>query len=319
MRRFRLDLIRIALGCICLLLCMDADSHGSGLADGKAVAIVSDKYRQYVEALDALEETMMTELSMPIEVVYMDSDLKQSPDVLANRFSGRDDISVFIAMGRRATRFLWNNLADHEAKKIYTMVLNPETVVPDMGDACGVSFNLPAGEQVKIIRQAFSSYRRIGLICNPDYNAAMLQAAVAAGRASDIEIVPIEVKDPKEIKAALQKNWSTIDALWMIPDQTVTLEKRLVAYIIKEALKNGVPVIGFNSYFYKKGAALCWLSDYGDIGFQTGRLVVDVLRGADCTNNPPDYKVWYNIKVLEAFGFPYDKDAFNGDRIGPGP
>lgn len=311
-------MIRITLGCICLLICMDADSHGFGSDSGKAVAIVSNKYRQYMEALDALRETMTAELAMPMEVVYLDSDLRQSPDELVDRFAGRDEISVFIAVGPQAAYFLWNKLADHGAKKFYTMVLNPEKVLPKIGDTCGVSLNLPAAEQVKIIHRAFSSFRRIGLICNPENNAAILQAAVEAGGALGIEIVPIEVKDRKEIKAALQRNWPTIDGLWMIPDQTV-ISKSLVAYIIKESLKKSVPVIGFNRYFYEKGASLCYLFDYGDIGRQTGRMVVDVLRGAPCGSNMPEYNVWHNIKVLDALGVAYDAGAFGSDRIGPGP
>jgi len=297
---------------------MDADTHGFGSDGGKAVAIVSNKYRPYMEALDALKETLAAELAMPMEVVYMDSDLQQDPDVLVDRFAGRDEISVFIAVGPEAAYFLWNNLAEHGAKKFYTMVLNPEKVLPRIEDGCGVSFNLPVVEQVKIIHRAFSSFRRIGLICNPENNAAMLQSAIEAGRASGIEIVPIEVKDRKEIKASLQRNLPAVDGLWMIPDKTVITES-LVAYIIREAITKGVPVFGYNRYFYEKGAALCYLFDYVDIGFQTGRLVVGVLRGEDCVNSAPNYRVWYNVKVLEAMGTPYDRGAFDGERIGPGP
>ncbi len=319
MRRFRLDLIRIALGGICLLLFADMDSHALESADSKAVAIVSKKWRQYKEALDALSEVMTSELSMSVEVVYLNSEQYRNSDVLVDRFSGRDDISVFIAVGPEAAYFLWKDLANHEGKKFYTMVRNPEKVLLETGSACGVPLNIPADKQVKIIHRAFPSFRRIGLICNPEYNAAILQSAVEAGKVSGIEIVPIEVKDRKEIKVALQRNWSTIDGLWMIQDRTVTDETKQIAYIIKDALKNGVPVIGYHSYFYKKGAALCYLFDYRDIGLQTGRLVVDVLRGADCVNNVPVYRVWYNVKVLEALGISYNREVFDEERIGPGP
>ena len=318
MLSFRLNSILIIIGCICLLTCPKGVCFGSESTHGKAVAIVSSKILPYMEALEAMEKTVAAELNIDTEEVYLESDLHQNTDILVNRYADREDISVFIAVGPQAAYLLWHTLGGHKAKKLYTMVLNPEKVLPDASDLCGVSLNIPVSEQVEIIRRAFTGSHRVGLICNPEQNADVLRMAVEAGEAKGVEIVPLEVTDRKMIPAILLQNWEAIDELWMVPDQTVISES-LVSYIIKECLKKGIPAIGFNRYFYEKGAALCFLFEYGDVGRQTGRLVAELLQGRSCTNNAPEYIVWYNIKVLKALGIEYDSEIFSAGRIGPGP
>jgi putative tryptophan/tyrosine transport system substrate-binding protein len=237
---------------------------------------------------------------------------------LIKRLTEKGHVTVFIAVGPEAAHLLWNDLPAENGKKIFTMVLNPEKAIPFHQNLCGISLNIPLENQIRVVKQVLPVLSRIGLIYNPEHNASFANEAMSAGLALGVAIIPLKVGDRKEIPMILQNNWHTIDGLWMIPDQTVITES-IVPHIIKESLSKGVPVIGFNRYFYENGASLCYLFDYKDIGRQTGRLMMELMEGASCTSRAPSFKVWCNIKVLKALGLGYNAAAFDGTQIGPGP
>jgi putative ABC transport system substrate-binding protein len=318
MRSFGLYFSKIFFGGLCLLMCTGALSSGAAAEDGKAVALVSLKIKPYMQALEAMEEVLLAEARLELEPFFLDDDELQDRDRLTERLSERSNIAVFIAVGPEAAHYLWTHLDSHGAEKVYTMVLNPGKILPEGTAAQGISLNIPTEIQVEIIREAFPEFGNVGLICNPEHNAEVLQDAIFSGARRGVTIVPLEAEDRKEIQHLLRENLRTLDGLWMIPDRTVISES-LVAYIIKAALKKGVPVIGFNRFFYEKGAALCFLFDYGDIGRQTGWLAIDVLRGGGRSGHTPVFSVWYNVKVLTALGIEVTPATVNGNRMEPGP
>jgi putative ABC transport system substrate-binding protein len=59
--------------------------------------------------------------------------------------------------------------------------------------------------------------------------------AAAEASSLDLKIVPLKVSSKKDIPVVLKQNWENIDALWLIPDQTVISES-IVQYMIKDAL-----------------------------------------------------------------------------------
>ena len=271
-----------------------------------------------MEALEAMEETIFAQMGIKLEVFHIDNDFEKSRDELIKRLADKDEATVFIAVGPEAAHLLWSDLPAGKGKKIFTMVLNPEKALPFQQNLCGISLNIPLENQLRVLNQVVPGLNRIGLIYNPEYNAAFAKQAAQTGATMGITIIPLEVAARNEIPAVLQNNWKGINGLWMVPDQTVIAES-LVTFIIKESLSRGVPVIGFNRYFYENGASLCYLFDYKEIGRQTGRLLMELVNGAPCSNKAPDFKVWCNIEVLKALGVRYHADAFIDGRIGPGP
>jgi putative tryptophan/tyrosine transport system substrate-binding protein len=92
---------------------------------------------------------------------------------------------------------------------------------------------------------------------DPDHNQWFFEAAVAAAGAAledrSIHIIPLQVRCKKShCPGPDQTIWRLIDAVWMIPDQTVISEK-LIQYVIKQALYKNTGVIGYNAYFTRTG------------------------------------------------------------------
>jgi putative ABC transport system substrate-binding protein len=140
--------------------------------------------------------------------------------------------------------------------------------------------------------------------------------AVTEAPFRDLKIVPLKVSSKKDIPVVLKQNWENIDALWLIPDQTVISES-IVQYIIKDALFKKTPVIGYNRFFYESGAAVAFVFDYEELGRQTGRMAVSVLMGKACEKEPPVFHVWLNLRVIDKLGLDVSEKKFPPIEVGP--
>lgn len=196
------------------------------------------------------------------------------------------------------------------------MVLNPENVLPAEAPACGIGLNIPVTTQLETIATAMPHVRRLGLLYDPANNTPFFEAAGRAAVQRNVELVPLKVGARKEIPGILKAGWPRIDALWLIPDRTV-ISETLVRYVIKEALLQGRPVVGYNRYFYDSGAALAFIFDYAELGAQTGRLALATLRGGACGSVPPGFHAWLNARVLEKIGIPTPAAPAAPLEIGP--
>jgi putative ABC transport system substrate-binding protein len=285
---------------ICIIFFGNSGICGVEIQKHRAVVLVSLNIRPYLEALEALEETILRNPDVRMEVFFLDNYEGKRRKKLLKRISG-DDENVFIAIGPEAARFIWTEPLFDRCHRIFTMVLNPEKVIPPLQQPCGISLNIPVETQIRIFKKALPLMKSIGLLYNAEYNAIFSKEAMQAASEMGLKIIPLEVSLRKDIPNILSRHWSIIDGLWMIPDHTVIAES-LVRHIIKESISQGVPVIGFNRFFYESGAALCYILDYREIGKQTGRLLMDLLSGKSCGKEPPFFKVWYNHKVLNRLG-----------------
>jgi putative ABC transport system substrate-binding protein len=305
-----------ALVLICIIFFGNSGIYGLEIQKRTAVVLVSLNIRPYLEALEALEETILRNPDVRMEVFFLDNYEGKKRKRLLKHISGDDDGDIFIAIGPEASRFVWTEPLFDKRHKIFTMVLNPEKVIPPLQQTCGISLNIPVETQIQIFKKALPSMKSIGLLYNPEYNSIFSKEAMQAASEVGLKIIPLEVSLRKEIPNILSRQWSAIDGLWMIPDHTIIAES-LVQHIIKESISQGVPVIGFNRFFYESGAALCFILDYGEIGKQTGRLLMDLLGGKSCGKEPPFFNVWYNHKVLNRLGLHYI--SVHPDDVGTGP
>ncbi|MCX5839680.1 MAG: hypothetical protein NTW71_14390 [Deltaproteobacteria bacterium] len=196
------------------------------------------------------------------------------------------------------------------------MVLNPPPISGKTETACGVPLDVPAKRQLEMIDQGFRTVKRLGLLYDPRYNSEFFMKAAAEAAYFDLKIVPLKVSSKKDIPAVLKQNWENIDALWLIPDQTVISES-IVQYIIKDALFKKIPVIGYNRFFYESGAALAFVFDYEELGRQTGRLAANMLMGKACEKENPVFRVWLNLRVIDKLGMTVPEKKSPSIEAGP--
>jgi putative ABC transport system substrate-binding protein len=291
--------------------------HSAETGVQKVAVLVSLNIRPYIEAVEGLKERLSEQNAAVIEVFNMENYTGNARNILSKSLSD-EKFDICIAVGPEAARFIWTGDLAGQVLKIYSMVLNPDKIFDLKEPVCGISLGIPEKIMMQIFFRALPSLKRIGLIYDPKNNSEFARRAVLEAAVMDLEIIPLEVSLRKEIPAVLKANWGRIDGLWLIPDQTIITES-LVRYIIKEAIFNGVAVLGYNRFFYKNGAALCYILDYREIGKQTAQLSLALLTGQDCKKQTPVFKIWYNPRILNALGIELVMDPLAGMKIEPGP
>jgi putative tryptophan/tyrosine transport system substrate-binding protein len=291
---------RLLFVVLCLVFLGTAALHGAEIRAPKVAVFVSRDIRPYLEAVEGMSVVLAESASAKVQVFSLEKFKGKSQDVLIQNLSG-EKFDLFVAVGPEAVRFASEETVPEKAPWLYSMVLNPPKVSGRTESACGVPLDIPSQRQLEMISQGLRDTKRLGLLYDPRYNAEFFTRAAAEASSLGLKIVPLKVSSTKDIPVVLRQHWGTIDALWLIPDQTVISES-IVQYIIKESLFKKTPVIGYNRFFYESGAALAFVFDYEELGRQTGRMAANMLKGKTCEREAPVFHVWLNLRVIDKLG-----------------
>ncbi|MCP4682519.1 MAG: hypothetical protein GY864_09320 [Desulfobacterales bacterium] len=278
--------------------------------------IVSQNIRPYVEAVEGLTSGLARVEKAKAEVIYLDKNRGMSRTDLTERLF-EDEFDFFVAIGPGAAGYIWGSSEFEGKSRLYSMVLNPEKIFGSTETACGISLNIPVKIQLEMITRCLPSITRIGLIYDPAQNSEFFQKASLWDPFIGVNILPLKVSSIKDIPIVMKKNWNDLDALWLIPDHTVTGSDSIVQYIIKEALLKKVPVIGYNRFFYENGAALAFVLDYRMQGRQSAEAVLGMLSGDSCREMPPLFETWVNGRVMRKLGHKLLEEYPHPAKVGP--
>lgn len=252
-----------------------------------------------------------------LEIVMMDRYTEKMRNELAEGILREEKTDLVVAIGPEAASFVWSRFDKRDFPKIYSVILNPEKVIPNIDAAIGIPLNIPPEDQLRLIHQGLSSVTRIGVFFDPAHNSDFFAAASAATSEIDVELVPLSIDSKKDIPFLLEECWDTIDCIWLIPDRTVISES-IAQFIIKQAVLNKIPVVGFNQFFYDSGAAMAFVFDYGDLGRQTAELVKYVLtNGGESVAWRPVFNAWLNKPVLNKMGIGIPENIKSPVKVGP--
>ena len=209
-----------------------------------------------------------------------------------------EGFDLFIAVGPEALSFVSTEIQNSKIKILFTMVLNPEEIVKNSDELSGIPLKIPIRTQIQEIKRLLPCLKRPGLLYDPLYNSLFFKEAGENGVSASLNIIPLEVSSKKDIPQVLQKYWSKIDSLWIIPDRTVVSES-IIQYIIKEAVLNKIPVIGYNRFFYESGAALAFVFDYKKIGRETAKLALKSIAEKRSLKEDPEFKTLTNSRIIQ--------------------
>ncbi len=302
------------------VLCMSFPTYccaeGSDSDSYQIIVFVSKNIRPYIEAVDGLRGQLAKSIVADVEVIMLDRYAPKARADLADRFSGESDVGLVAAIGPEAAAFVWESFKGAAFPKIYSIILNPEKVIGAIETAAGISLNIPPDEQLKVIRQGFPSVERIGIFYDPVYNLDFYEKASKAAFELDVDLVPLSVGSKKDIPFLLQECWDSVDCIWLIPDRTVISES-IAQYIIKQAVLQKIPVIGYNQFFYDSGAAMAFVFDYNDLGRQSAELIADILQQQESGSRTPVFKAWLNKTVLEKLNIEISQPITLPIMVGP--
>jgi len=264
-----------------------------------AAVVVSRKIRPYVQVTDGILEHIGPAVTGP-DVYFLSPEDESVTAQIRDRLM-QTGYDLVAAVGPEAAGLVWE--PGIPGGKIYAALLDPDTVPGLPKDACGISLRIPVPIQVAVIKDTFPSLKKIGLLFDPDHNRWFFDTAVsaAASRQAVFEIIPLEVTSRNRIGQVLKEGLGQVDAVWMIPDQTVISEK-LIQYVIRQALYANAGVIGYNPYFTRAGAVFSFEFDYKNLGNQAGDVMTQYLTEGICPAAPPVFDTRINLKMVEKLG-----------------
>ncbi len=261
----------------------------------RTALVVSQKIRPYVQVVDGIVDRAGQSPNQ-VDVFFLS---KPGPNTSLMEELVQASYDFVTAVGPEAAKLIGSSI--FLCPKIYTAVLDPDNL-PMTGDlSCGIPLRIPVKDQIKTLAQTFPMLKRIGLLYDPRHNSWFYDQAISAAHPLDITITPLAIEDRSQIPAVLKSQKETIDAIWMIPDQTIISEK-IIYYVIKQGLYSNIGVIGYNSFFSRSGAFFSFEFDYRDLGVQAGEKILTILNMGDCTKESPVFKSNINRKIAEKIG-----------------
>ncbi len=183
---------------------------------------------------------------------------------------------AILAVGTRAAELSSKEIKDIPI--VFCMVIDPEKRGIRGNNIAGVAMEVSPKKQISNFKSALPSLKNIGVVYNPENSGRRVKAGNKACQRLGIKLTEKTVSSPKEVPDAFRDLVGTVDAIWLLPDTTV-LTKASFSFILKTAMEEKIPLLGFSESLVKGGALLSFSVDYRSVGKLAGGLVKKILSG----------------------------------------
>lgn len=146
----------------------------------------------------------------------------------------------------------------------------------------GASLDIPTHIQFKYFKQIVPHLRRIGVMYTKA-TASLIPPARVVAQSMGLTLAPILISDEKEIPAALDSLAASTDGIWSVADPQL-FDPKSTRYILLNALRKGIPFMGFSKYVVESGALFALDFDHKAVGQQAGEIASRVLAGEKAGN-----------------------------------
>ncbi len=142
----------------------------------------------------------------------------------------------------------------------------------------GTSDAVPYDEQLRLIRRITPNVKRLGVLFNPGEAASQYGIKQLRKFAPDFGFTLIEgpVSSTGDVYPVAQNLAHRVDAILISTDNTVAAG---IAAAVKVATEHKVPLYACDSGSIEKGALAAVSAGYAQVGIDTGKLAVRVLKG----------------------------------------
>jgi putative ABC transport system substrate-binding protein len=286
---------------VVLALVLSLGVTASPAAAARVAVLMSSKVSEYQEALKGFRETTSHQV---VAVYDMEGDPERGRKYLAE-IEAKVKPELIFAVGVWALQVVASRPSSIPV--VYAMVLNPPSVLgADAKNVTGASMNIPVEQPFRLFRQLGPDVKRIGVIYNSARTGYLVKRAQAAARDEGLELVTRQITSPKEVVAALESLQDGIDALWIVPDETI-LSQAVIQQMLLFSYRRKIPVLGLSDRHAQMGAVFALSFASGeDIGRQAGELAQAILAGRAVADVPytTARKVYLtvNLKAAQKLG-----------------
>ncbi|MBK7140795.1 MAG: ABC transporter substrate-binding protein [bacterium] len=212
---------------------------------------------------------------------------------------------LILTTGTSATEFAKKNFKDIPI--VFSSVMYPivsgfvESFNRPGGNITGASLSIPPKTQFEYFKMIVPNLKAIGVLYT-DNTESLIPQAKQVAKNLNLELIAIRVSNEKELPAAFDSLARTVQGIWSLADANL-FSPQSTKFILINALRRGIPLMGFSRNVVESGALFALDFDYKAVGRQAGEIASQILRGAHADNisvTTPDI-IWfhYNEKTAQ--------------------
>ncbi|MBF0714212.1 ABC transporter substrate-binding protein [Gemella sp. GH3] len=147
----------------------------------------------------------------------------------------------------------------------------------------GVSDRTPLDQQLSLMKDILPNMKKLGIIYTSSEDNSMKQAEQAKELAESLglEVVVKTISNTNDIQQVTEVLASSVDAIYVPIDNTVA---SAMSTVVKITDSYKVPVFPSADTMVKDGGVLAIGVDQYNIGVETAKVVVDILKGQEAAN-----------------------------------
>lgn len=276
---------RLAVAALLLAGCAQAGAT-------RLVVVQGSDTPRLARTLEAIRATA----TVPVDVIR----LAPERDAVQSALLKGERDRVIVALGVRASDMLVGQSATSPVVHCLAGADAMRAGLP------AVPSEAPADQQAQWLRKLMPRARNVAVLFDPAVNTRRAEAIAASLDIAGYKVLLQPVGAPAALPQALASLAGRADVMLAVPDRTVYAPEA-VNGIMLFSFRNGIPLVGPNDAWVKKGALFAVDWDYGEVG---ATCVALALREAQATKSSPVAaprpRVWLNTKLASRFGLRWD-------------
>ena len=161
------------------------------------------------------------------------------------------------------------------------------------------------GKRIELLREIVPQLRRLAVLANAGYPAAMLEMEEiqAAARILGLEVAAFEVRQSNDIAPAFEALKSRAEALFLVGDPLMTSNRIQINTL---ALASRLPTIYVQREYVDAGGLVSYGANFPDLFRRAAEIVDKVLHGAKPADlpveQPTKFELVINLTTAKALG-----------------
>lgn len=160
-------------------------------------------------------------------------------------------------------------------------------------------------KQLELLKTLVPSAKRVGIIYNPGETNSIVQVDLARKSAKELglRVVEATASNSGAVFQAAQSLVGRVDAIYVPTDNTAASAIESVVMVAEDAK---LPLIAGENTMVDRGALATVSINYYDLGSQTAKMAVEVLKGQSPSTMPVQYleseSLVINLSAAKAMG-----------------
>jgi putative ABC transport system substrate-binding protein len=260
-------------------------SHQAQSADPVTIAVTAIVDHPALEAVrDGVRDELEAEGYSGTKLNFIYESAQGNPSTaaqIARKFVGENP-AVIVPISTPSAQAVV--AATQDIPVVFTAVTDPldAKLVTNMekpgGNVTGMSDQAPVGKQLALIREILPDVKTIGMPYNPGEanGVALMKLAKKEGEALGLKVIEAPATKSSDVLATCQSLIGKVDAIYVSTDNQIV---SAFGSVVKVGVDNQIPVFAGDTNSVGRGAIAAIGFDYYDVGRQTGKIVVRILKG----------------------------------------